>query len=52
MTYIAEQCGAVHDVERLLERLQVVHAHDHCGGVTVPGDDDAAVFWLEAVNLP
>ena len=47
---IAKQCGAVHDVKRLLKRLQVLHAHDHGGGVTVPGDDDAAVLSLQAVN--
>jgi len=47
---IAEQPGAVHDVERLLERLQVVHAHDHGGGVAVPGYDDAAVLSLHPVH--
>jgi hypothetical protein len=41
---ITEQCGAIHDVERLLKRLKVFHADDHGGRVAVLGDDDAAVL--------
>jgi hypothetical protein len=46
---IGQQGGAVHDVQALFERLQILDADDDRGRMPVLGDDYPAVLTFQAV---
>jgi len=50
LTDVAEQGGAVHDVECFFERLQILHADHYGGRMAVLGNDHAAMFSFQAID--